>query len=185
METIQVTKDQKKFIDAMAAPMRKWVIDLIQKLQSQCSLIENLTESIQRQSKQYSELQESYNDLLTPSEWTKEDMMNAQVEVESAPLNQLRPILLQDNYIPKSQKKQTDVIRWLLGRLEKAEQENAILQEYRKTDSEIHSKMSTLETQVRELSIMTQILEAERNAISQALRIFASGGKIDPATEIR
>lgn len=47
----------------------------------------------------------------------------------------------------------------------------------------LYSQMNSIEAEKIELKVQARIMEAERNALNQALRIVASCGKVDPAVE--
>lgn len=99
--------------------------------------------------------------------------------IQTDSLSELRRKILDLDWSPKKIKSAIFVIRNLFARTEKAEQENLNLRMSGMSEAEITSilsRQSILEKQV-------EVLGVERNCLNQVIRILASQGKIDPATE--
>lgn len=128
--------------------------------------------------KHVEELQQRIRDM-EPQELDTERTEKAEKDLKAMPINELRNLIFSREHGPKDVKLQSFIIRHLLMRIEKTEQENLNLTTSGMSETEVESilsRTSILEKQV-------EVLGVERNCLNQVIRIFASQGKIDPAAE--
>ncbi len=106
-------------------------------------------------------------------------LSDAAQDVQTSPLYLIREKLTAMEWRPQQIKKLLFIAKNLVARVEKAEQEAEILRTSGHSEKEVSrilSRMNILEKQV-------EVLGVERNCLNQVIRILASQGKIDPASE--
>jgi len=116
---------------------------------------------------------------------TESEIKNAEKYFDMLKLTEIRQMMA--NPMKPAEIQMAEIlIRELMKRLDMREQEITALKNEAISDQEInqiHSRITELEGQNNHMRTIIQVVEAERNAISQALRIMASAGRIDPVME--
>lgn len=97
-------------------------------------------------------------------------------ELKALTLGQMRNILFSQEWTPKHLQAYMMTTKVLLMKAEEMCQQMEILEQYRKQDAAMGTRMSMITKQA-------EMLEVERNCLNQVIRIFASQGRIDPSAE--